>query len=71
MGSHSCFAFTHFLQPHAYRWARCNTLQLAAEEFLHGLALESGTDRQLVAHGFRHAPYGDLYCHVSPALHAL
>ena len=71
MGSHSCFAFTHFLQPHAYRWARCDTLQLATEKFLHGLALERGADRKLVADGFRNAPYGDLYCHVTTQVKAL
>ena len=51
------------LQPCAYGGARGDTLQLATEELLHGLALERGARRELVADLLRNSPYGNLNSH--------
>ena len=72
-GSRRFLATTHFLEPRAYGRPRRDPFQLAAEELLHGLALERGTHGKLVADLLRDTPDRNLYSHESimPLLTAL
>lgn len=64
------FPFANSLQPNSYGGPRRDTLQLAAQELLHGLALKRGAYGQLVANFLRNISDRNLYRHdcIMPSL---
>ena len=72
-GPHRGLAPADLLHQRGGCGARRHAPQLAAQEGLHGLALECGASCEFVADGLWNVSYGNLYCHESivPSLTAL